>query len=71
MNTDELGFIIVDEDDYQNTMGVINHEYYVSLEVAKLLEKAGFDWVCRDYYYPSSITSQYREYAKPTLDVAQ
>jgi len=25
-------------------METINHEYYVSLEVVKLLKKAGFDW---------------------------
>lgn len=28
-----------------------NHEYYVSLEVSKLLKKAGFDWECRKIYY--------------------
>lgn len=27
-----------------------NHEYYVSLEVAKLLKEAGFDWKCMCYY---------------------
>lgn len=31
-------------------MEEINHEYYVSLEVAKLLKKAGFDWKCRGIY---------------------
>ena len=28
----------------------INHEYYISLEVAKLLKEAGFDWKCRGIY---------------------
>lgn len=32
-------------------METINHECYVSLEVAKLLKQAGFDWVCRKIYY--------------------
>jgi len=27
-----------------------NHEYYVSLEVAKLLKEAGFNWECRGIY---------------------
>lgn len=27
-------------------MQEINHEYYVSLEIAKLLKEAGFDWPC-------------------------
>jgi len=31
-------------------METINHEYYVSLEVAKLLKEAGFDWGC-DFFY--------------------
>ena len=31
-------------------MTIINHEYYVSLEVAKLLKEAGFDWECSCYY---------------------
>ena len=31
-------------------METINHEYYVSLEVAKLLKEAGFDWECTHYY---------------------
>ena len=26
------------------------NEYYVSLEVAKLLKEAGFDWKCRGIY---------------------
>ena len=31
-------------------METINHECYVSLEVAKLLKEAGFDWECKTYY---------------------
>ena len=31
-------------------MEIANHEYYVSLEVAKLLKEAGFDWKCRRIY---------------------
>lgn len=34
-------------------METINHECYVSLEVAKLLKKVGFDWECRCYYETS------------------
>ena len=32
-------------------METINHEYFVSLEVAKLLKQAGFDWACRKIHY--------------------
>ena len=28
----------------------MNHEYYVSFEIAKLLKEAGFDWECSCYY---------------------
>jgi hypothetical protein len=31
-------------------METINHEYYVSLEVSKLLKEAGFDWAGYDFY---------------------
>ena len=31
-------------------METINHEAYVSLEVAKLLKEAGFAWECYDLY---------------------
>lgn len=34
-------------------MTIVNHECYVSLEVAKLLKKVGFDWECRCYYETS------------------
>lgn len=52
-------------------METINHEYYVSLEVAKLLKEAGFDWECPDKYERSIITCRYEDYEKPTLEVAQ
>ena len=32
-------------------MEVINHECYVSFEVAKLLKKAGFDWECKKIHF--------------------
>lgn len=62
------------------------HESYVSLETAKLLKKAGFDWECREYYYNFTTTgwslsfdddfvnwnSWDEQYiSAPTLDVAQ
>ena len=31
-------------------MEIANHEYYVSLEVAKLLKEAGFDWEIMSFY---------------------
>lgn len=31
-------------------MTTVNYEYFVSLEVAKLLKEAGFDWECIHYY---------------------
>lgn len=31
-------------------MEAVNHEYYVSFEVAKLLKEAGFDWEVQSYY---------------------
>ena len=31
-------------------MNKTNHEYYVSLEVAKLLKEAGFDWKCNGVF---------------------
>lgn len=34
----------------ETIMEIANHEYYVSLEVAKLLKEAGFDWKCRGIY---------------------
>ena len=64
-------------------METINHEYYVSLEVAKLLKKAGFDWACRGYFddtefHPNgsvectNYNSSTCKYLKvPVLEVAQ
>lgn len=52
-------------------MEIIDHECYVSSEVAKLLKEAGFDWDCRKYYPSSFMACRYEEYAKPTFDVAQ
>ena len=37
-------------------METINHECYVSPEVAKLLREAGFDWECKEYYYNFTTT---------------
>ena len=37
-------------------METINHECYVSLEVAKLLKDIGFDWECKEYYYNFATT---------------
>lgn len=34
-------------------MKTINHEYYVSYEIAKLLKELGFDWEC-NYHYANS-----------------
>jgi len=65
-------------------MEAINHEYYVSLEVAKLLKEAGFDWECQYYIhaYTQEIVDSikahkklYRnedvDFSSPTLEVAQ
>lgn len=65
-------------------MNETNHEYYVSSEIAKLLEKAGFDWKCRKCYNkgvlfdmePDEIRTQTPQHSSydilaPTLDVAQ
>ena len=67
-------------------MGTTNHEYYVSLEVAKLLKEAGFDWKCREYYHNFTTTGWSLSFddnfinwqqegdnylSAPTLDVAQ
>ena len=62
----------------------MNHEYYVSSEIAKLLEKAGFDWKCRKCYNkgvlfdmePDEIRTQTPQHSSydvlaPTLEVAQ
>ena len=67
-------------------METVNHECYVSLEVAKLLKKAGFEWKCKTYYDISIyrdeiiIEDELRDYnfmngsiifSAPTLEVAQ
>lgn len=67
-------------------METINHECYVSLEVAKLLKEASFDWECKTYYDTSLyrdeiiIEDELRDYnfmngsiifSAPTLEVAQ
>jgi hypothetical protein len=62
-------------------MEAINHECYVSLEVAKLLKEAGFDWLCRGYYDRKVLRFNFvwehngkgasTQCSAPTLDVAQ
>lgn len=65
-------------------MKTINHECYVSLEVAKLLKEAGFDWECRKCYNkgvlfdmePDEIRTQIPQHSSydilaPTPEVAQ
>ena len=65
-------------------METMNHEYYVSSEIAKLLKEAGFDWKCRKCYNkgvlfdmePDEIRTQTPQHSSydvlaPTLDVAQ
>lgn len=59
-------------------MEIINHEYYVSLEVSKLLKEAGFDWECNKAHYDRIYNIRFYNdehiddvFAIPTLDVAQ
>ena len=65
-------------------MNTVSHEYYVDLEVAKLLKEAGFDWECyelyeREYEQDGRIhsatsanwNSSLKYYSAPTLEVAQ
>lgn len=67
-------------------METMNHECYVSLEVAKLLKETGFDWECREYYYNFTTTGwslsfddnfvnwnswSEQRISAPTLEVAQ
>lgn len=67
-------------------METMNHEYFISLEVAKLLKETGFDWECKEYYYNFATTGwslsfddnfvnwnswSERYISAPTLDVAQ
>jgi len=46
----------------------ILYESYVSLETAKLLKKAGFDWVCRFAFLPTTERGEtpYAYFHKPT-----
>lgn len=57
-----------------------NHNEYVSLDIAKLLKKAGFDWAVEDYYSHNfqNHTINFAnhnavgdEFSAPTLAVAQ
>lgn len=58
-------------------MKTINHEYFVSLEVAKLLKEADFDWDVEYVYNFGKLIRSVahpvlgNELAAPTLDVAQ
>ena len=63
-------------------MTAINHECYVSLEVAKLLKKAGFDWDTYNAYNNDGIFADKNRslitwnhfsnyYSAPTTEVAQ
>ena len=63
-------------------METMNHEYYVSLEVAKLLKEAGFDWEIKTFYFMDQLGETMLGNAKnhnfsnqfisaPTLEVAQ
>ena len=63
-------------------MTIVNHEYYVSLEVAKLLKEAGFDWEIKTFYFMDQLGETMLGDAKnhnfsnqfisaPTLEVAQ
>ena len=68
-------------------MTITNHEYYVSLEVAKLLKEGGFEWeehYPRNFCYVNDNTELFDKsmlknyigeddviYLAPTLDVAQ
>ena len=37
---------------------IANHEHYVSLEVAKLLKEAGFDWKCNLYFSELNVSKE-------------
>lgn len=62
-------------------MNTINHECYVSLEVAKLLKEAGFDLECRGYYDRQILRFNFvwdhngkgasTQCSAPTIEVAQ
>ena len=62
-------------------MNTINHETYVSLEIAELLKEAGFDWKCEHPYFngifdensyePNNFLDATYQIAAPTLEIAQ
>ena len=63
-------------------METINHEYYVSFEIAKLLKEAEFDWEIKTFYFNNELHETILGEAKnhnfsevyisaPTLEVAQ
>ena len=58
-------------------METVNHEYYVDLEVAKLLKEAGFDWEVEYVYNFGKLIRNVaypileNELAAPTLDIVQ
>ena len=58
-------------------MKTINHEYYVSIEIAKLLKEAGFDWEVEYVYNFGKLIRSVaypilgNELAAPTIEVAQ
>lgn len=66
-------------------MKTVNHECYVSIEVAKLLKEVGFDWECcycydsetKDFLDDNEGKFNFNEgddndfYSAPTLDVVQ
>ena len=65
-------------------MKTVSHEYYVDLEVAKLLKDTGFDWECYELYEreyeqdgrvhavtSANWNSSLKYYSAPSLDVAQ
>ena len=63
-------------------METMNHEYYVSSEIAKLLKETGFDWEIKTFYFMDQLGETMLGDAKnhnfsnqfisaPTLAVAQ
>ena len=56
-------------------METVNHEYYIDLEIAKLIEKVGFDWKTFGYYnklrFFHRAIPQHGETPAPTLDLVQ
>jgi len=67
-------------------MEIVDHEYYTSLDIAKLLKQAGFEWRCKYAYIttpvgdmPTDEDGMLTEYVEnvnwlvkaPTIDVVQ